>query len=90
MARPLCILVIEIRPTTPNEKGSAGERGIVCKTWTRNVSVGLQESRGEILCRDCIQIIAWSLGAVNITSKEKQLAGGGGTRGKCMSISKKW
>jgi hypothetical protein len=38
-----------LRPT-PNDKGSAGEHGTMSETWFGNVSAGLQESCGEILC----------------------------------------
>jgi uncharacterized membrane protein len=46
----LCILVIEIHPPTPNQKGSACEHGTMSVTSAGDVPAGLQESCGEIPC----------------------------------------
>jgi hypothetical protein len=81
-------LVTEIRHPTPDQKVGAGERGTMCDTWAGNLSAGLQESRGEISCRDYIQIVACR--AMYVTSKEEQFAGGSGSRGQRMTISGKW
>ena len=79
--------VTQIRNPTPNEKGSVGEHSTMCETWFGNISARLQERCGEIPCRGHIQVIAYSV--VSNASKEEQFAGGG-TRGKCMSTSRKW
>jgi hypothetical protein len=47
-------LITKIRPPTPNHKGSAGEHDTMSVTWVGNISAGLQESRGEVPCRDHI------------------------------------
>jgi hypothetical protein len=48
-----CFLVTdytELRRPTPNQKGSAGEHGMMSVTWAWNVSAGIYESCGEISC----------------------------------------
>ena len=51
----LLILVSDILlPGAPNNKDGAGEHGTMCVTSVRNISAGLQESCGEIPCRDHI------------------------------------
>jgi len=55
----------------------------------------LRRSAGELWRNPVVEItysliIAWTPGSGYITSKEEQFAGGGGTRGKRMKMSRKW
>jgi hypothetical protein len=84
----LPVVTTDIRNPAPNQKDSVGEHSTMSETWVGNISAGLQESCGEIQRRDHIQIIASAF--VSNASKEEQSAGGGGTRGKCMSTPRKW